>query len=58
MPYAGPFLLTGKLNNQNYRVQFNKEGKTDIVHHDKLKKYLGTTPPKWIIKWKETQTKD
>ncbi len=33
-----PFLLTAKMNNQNYRVLFNKNGKSEVVHHDKLNK--------------------
>lgn len=54
MPYAGPFLVTERLNNQNYLLQFSKEGNSKVIHHDKLKPYLGNSPPKWIVKAKQT----
>lgn len=54
MPYAGPFLITEKLNNQNYKLQFTKSGDHKIVHYDKLKPYLGTNPPQWIPKLKNS----
>ena len=47
-PYIGPFLITEKLNNQNYKLLLSKSGKVIIVHHDKLKPYTGDTPSKWI----------
>jgi transposase InsO family protein len=54
MPYNGPFIIMNKLNNQNFKVQFSKCGKSQIVHHDKLKLYKGNNPPRWIIKVKES----
>lgn len=49
MPYTGPFLIQKKLSDQNYVLQFSKsESDIKVVHHDKLKMYLGTSPPKWI----------
>ena len=54
MPYAGPFLVTERLSNQNCLLQFAKDGNSKDIHHDKLKPYLGNSPPKWIVKAKES----
>ncbi|MEW8542117.1 MAG: hypothetical protein AB2693_01165, partial [Candidatus Thiodiazotropha sp.] len=54
MPYSGPFMIKEKLNNQNYLLMFSKDGSTKVIHHDKLKPYLGSSPPKWIVKAKES----
>ena len=54
MPYSGPFLVIERMNNQNYKIQFSKCGKNQIVHHDKLKLYKGDNPPKWVMKQRET----
>ena len=54
MPYAGPFLIRERLNNQNYLLQFAKDGDSKVVHHDKLKPYFGNSPIRWIIKTKES----
>ena len=50
-PYSGPYLIQSKISDQNYILQFSKSV-TDVkvVHHDKLKPYKGTCPPKWISK--------
>ena len=53
MPYAGPFLVKEKLSNQNYILQFAKDGSTKVVHHDKLKPYMGNSPPTWIVRAKK-----
>ena len=53
MPYAGPFLVKEKLSNQNYILQFAKDGSTKVVHHDKLKPYMGNSPPTWIVRTKK-----
>ena len=53
-PYTGPFLIKEKLNNQNYVLLFSKEGKSQVIHHDKLKPYLGNNPPQWIVKLKKS----
>ena len=54
MPYSGPFMIKERLNNQNYLLLFSKDNNTKVIHHDKLKPYLGNSPPKWIVKAKES----
>ncbi len=49
-PYAGPFIVKQRLSDQNYMIQFNADGLTKVIHHDKLKLYKGRNPPKWIAK--------
>jgi transposase InsO family protein len=46
-PFEGPFLITERLNDLNYRVQFNAKGTSRIVHHNKLKPYLGNHTLNW-----------
>lgn len=46
-PYNGPFLIVRKLNDLNYRIQFNKKGTTRVVHYNKLKPYNGDKKLKW-----------
>ena len=46
--YEGPLVITKKYNDWIYEIQLNKNGKRKVVHHDKLKPYLGTDIPKWI----------
>jgi transposase InsO family protein len=56
--YEGPLLITNKFNDWLYEIQLNKNGKRKVIHHDKLKPYLGTDVPKWInahIKLSDTQ---
>ena len=53
-PYIGPYPVKEKLSNQNYVLAFSKEGKSQVVHHDKLKPYQGSNPPKWVLKMKES----
>ena len=45
--YDKPFVVIKTLGDVNYRIQMNKEGKTKVVHHNKLKPYEGREPPKW-----------
>ena len=46
-PYEGPFLVVGKLNDLDYIVQFNSKGTKRVIHHNRLKPYLGTEKLKW-----------
>jgi hypothetical protein len=47
MKYEGPYLILKKISNQNYKIQIDQWGKTNVVHHDKLKPYEGTTEIPW-----------
>ena len=48
--FVGPFVISEKYGKVNFRIQLNDSGKTRVVHHDKLKVYTGTNPPKWVTK--------
>ena len=49
--FIGPFVVTMKISDLNYRIQKDKDGhKVVTVHHDKLKPYQGQNPPKWAKK--------
>ncbi len=46
--YKGPYLVVKKYNDQDCRIQVNGEGKQKVVHHNKLKPYLGNNVPTWV----------
>ena len=48
--YHGPFLVKKKVTEVDFLIQLDKNGKVQIVHHDKLKPYEGDQPPKWVVK--------
>ncbi|XP_060564385.1 uncharacterized protein LOC132723637 [Ruditapes philippinarum] len=41
--WAGPYVILKKINDVVYRIQLNKRSKPKVVHHDRLKRYEGTT---------------
>lgn len=47
VPYEGPHLVIQKLNDLNYVIQLDERGKKKVVHHNRLKPYLGTQKLKW-----------
>ena len=49
-PYEGPYLVLKQINDLIYLIQFNQEGKRQIVHHNRLKPYEGTAKLKWANK--------
>ena len=50
LAYLGPYIVTAVRGNVNYRVQLDEKGKSRVFHFDKLKKYQGVNPPKWLKK--------
>ena len=46
--YHGPFLVKQKVNEVDFIVQLDKEGKEQITLHDKLKPYEGVHIPRWV----------
>ncbi len=48
--YDGPFLVSKKISEVNFKLQLDKQGNEKIVHHNKLKPYEGDQVPKWILK--------
>ena len=47
-PWTGPFIIIRKLNDVIYKIQKNAKSKAKIVHHDRLKAYLGGNKPTWF----------
>ncbi len=45
--FDGPFLVIRKMGDLNYEIQLDKRGRRKIVHHDKLKPYVGRNTLKW-----------
>ena len=60
--YHGPCIVTQKINDLIYKIQIDQEGKTKVVHHNKLKQYLAENVPKWVKrtvgKLKKTSSND
>ena len=50
IPYIGPCVVLQKLGDVDYCIQINKAGKRKVVHANKLKSYMGKTPPTWVNK--------
>ena len=48
--YEGPYLVVKKHSEMNFLLQLDKEGRTRLVHHNKLKLYKGDYPPPWIVR--------
>ena len=53
--YLGPCLIVRKLNDLIFEIQLSRNGKTRVVHHNKLKPFEGEAYPKWIDVCKATQ---
>lgn len=43
-PFDGPYLVIQRISDLNYRIQLDAKW---VVHHDKLKPYLGTRVIPW-----------
>ena len=48
--WVGPFPILEKLNELNYKIQYNKKGDTRIIHHNKIKMFIGEQMPTWVKK--------
>ena len=46
--YEGPFIIQEKLSPLNFGIQIHEDGTSKIVHHNKLKLYEGSNPPRWV----------
>ncbi|XP_053405067.1 uncharacterized protein LOC128558864 [Mercenaria mercenaria] len=44
--YDGPLVIKQKISELNFEIQMDREGFTKVIHHNKLKRYEGETPPK------------
>jgi len=46
--YSGPFLVLDKLGTVNLRIQRSARANPMVVHVDKVKHCMGTTPASWL----------
>ena len=47
-PWKGPYRVVERLNDVLFRIQSGPKAKPIVVHHDKLKPYLGEDKPDWF----------
>lgn len=47
-PWVGPFTVTHKISDILFRIQRSPHSKPKVVHHDRLKPYLGENIPDWF----------
>ena len=47
--WLGPCLISKRYSDLNFEIQLDKRGRHRVIHHDKLKPYLGDTFPKWLF---------
>ena len=49
MPWKGPYIVVERLNDVLFKIQSGPKAKPQVVHHDKLKPYLGEDKPVWFM---------
>lgn len=47
--YSGPYVIACKFNLLNFKIQLDRMGTSKVVHHNKLKRYEGDSPPQWAV---------
>jgi len=55
-PFEGPFLVLERINDLDYVIQTNSKGTKKVIHHNKLKPYLGTQVLDWSQKALKSHT--
>ena len=48
-PWKGPMIVVESLNEVLFRIQSGPKSKPLVVHHAKLKPYLGEEKPEWFV---------
>jgi hypothetical protein len=48
--YSGPWLITQKLSDVNFRVQKSRKSRTPVVHSDRLKPCYSPVTDEWAVK--------
>ena len=46
--YEGPYLVVKRLDDLTFRIQRGPKAKAKVVHHNRLKPYLGDGAPDWL----------
>ena len=47
-PWHDPYVVTDRINVVLYRIQLGPKSQPKVVHHDKLKPYVGENGPMWF----------
>ena len=47
-PWKGPYSVVEQFNDVLFRIQSGQRTKPIVVHHEKLKPYLGDDKPDWF----------
>jgi hypothetical protein len=45
--WSGPYVISKKINDVLYRVKRSPRHKGDVIHHNRLKLYVGVNKPTW-----------
>ena len=48
-PWKGPMIVVEVLNEVLFRIQSEPRNNSMVVHHDRLKPYLGEDKPEWFV---------
>ena len=48
--FVGPYIVIDTYGDVNLKIQLDNKGKSRVVHHGKLKRYVGINPPGWTKK--------
>ncbi|KAL3884096.1 hypothetical protein ACJMK2_030318 [Sinanodonta woodiana] len=51
--YAGPFIVKKKITDLNYVIILDERGREKLLHHNKIKPYIGESPPVWVNKMRK-----
>ena len=47
-PYKGPYVVTKKFNDLDYRIQMDAKGSSRVLHYNKLKPYNSEINDSWL----------
>ena len=48
-PWQGPYVIVKRINDLIYRIQLGPRSRPRVVHFNRLWKYHGENPPRWLI---------
>ena len=54
--YVGPCLVVGVINDLSYWIQKSARSLPEVVHVDKLKKFVGEPPTGWTVQYRNRNT--
>ena len=48
-PWQGPYVIIKRISDLIYRIQLGPQSRPRVVHFNRLWKYHGENPPRWLI---------